>query len=117
MTMMIKHWAKLFLYSVSHLNWKFLHPLNSQKIHWGTNLFDLKCKIISILSLSNESFVSNGQHQWKDNTWVTNKRGVGGKYKTNNYAIKAREEVPNICNWMGNHHWTVRVRFDDDAFV
>ena len=41
----------------------------------------------------------------------------GEKYKTNNYAIKAREEVPNICNWMGNHHWTVRVRFDDEAFV
>ena len=39
-----------------------------------------------------------------------------GKNKTNNYAIKAKE-VPNICNWMGNHHWTVRVRFDDEAFV
>ena len=115
---MIKHWAKLF-FTVYHICIeKFLHSWNSQNFCWGTNIFDPKCsKIISILSLSNESFVSNGQHQWKDNTWVTNKRGVGEKYKTNNYAIKAKEEVPNICNWMGNHHWTVRVRFDDEAFV
>ena len=61
-------------------------------IYWGPDTFVLKCKIISILSLSNESFVSNGQHQWKDNTWVTNKSGVGGNIRQITMPLRQKKK-------------------------